>query len=183
MEPKLLNESIDTAKHLDISQWIHSEPHFFEKDFLQFVNLLNEQFVKDMVMENLHAIFPSLQEKPSQTSNLHQVEVIINITKKLMRNGFDPNPEIVSELAKLHAEENGAGNDVNKQKPTVKVESHLDESEMQVLLENFHTLQPEVQQSLSQHFKKENKIDPKTFRNLRATLSIAGAGNLQYALD
>lgn len=59
----------------------------------------------------------------------------------------------------------------------------LDGYDIPILIENFHTLNFDQQLSLARYLKTLSKFDPKKLETLRQTLSIAGAGNLIYALN
>lgn len=196
MMPKYLEQSIKSTKHKDLTQWVISEPHFNEKKFPQLKDIIDENIVKGMVMKNLHDMFPVLKKEqaPIITESLMKpyMKVAINISKELLRNGLEPTPEKLNDLVNIYVNsiksgEKKTGFDGELTDDTFTTINNdpqdLDGYDIPILIENFHTLNFDQQLSLARYLKTLSKFDPKKLETLRQTLSIAGAGNLIYALN
>lgn len=179
MLPKSLSLSIETANHNEISRWVTSEPHFDESKYPQLMDVINEEVVKNVVLDNLFSMFPVLKHRQVDE---YSMSVAINISKELLCSGGDPTPEKLSKL--VH-------NYVNAMKPgdnafghsTNEAESNPDDYNYPVLIENFNSLNFEHQVSLKSHLKTLYKFDPTKLEALRRDLSVAGAQNLMFILN
>lgn len=179
LQARQVNQFIESANHIELQGWISMDSHFYEANFPQLRNILNEGLVKDMLLHSFYSLFPNAEESERRECNTNY-------------NPWQMSPPHEQFDYKDNARSQGADDIDFNSGPTAsgsfsansnKHEVQISCYELLIMIENFTTLNYAEQQSLSQYLKAMRKFEPQMFHKLRNSLNSAGSQTLDFILQ